>query len=207
MQVGAATRRSRRGRPLSPLDGRIERSRRTRQALVDAFLPLAGRLGRLPTAQELSAETGRSSRVLFDRFPSLDALATEAVRQLLAPSPHEMLHNVAGLDRADRIAFHAERRGRQCERWMPAWPVAMQVVRRDRECAALLDALARQERRLAEALYAPEMRLLDEAERDRRLLTLDILLGIDTWIRLRAWHGLSMRDALGFWRNAIAGLL
>ena len=200
-------RRSRPGRALDPGDGRIARSRQTRQVIIDGFLLLAGRLGRAPSVKELSAVSGRSMRIIFDRFPSLDILAAEAVQQLLMPSVHDVLHRVAGLDREGRIAFHVEARRHACERLRPAWPIVTERVRKDPACAAQLGLLQRIERERMAALYAPEFRGLGEAERDRRLLALDILLGIETWICLRERHLLNIEAAVEFWRAGVRRLL
>lgn len=194
-------------RPAGPTDGRHERSRRTRQALLDAFVSLAGRLRRMPSAQELSDHSGRSLRIVFDRFPSLDDLAARAVEQLLAPPTHDLLPRVAGVERDGRIAFHVQARAATCEGWRPAWPVIADILRRHPDCAAQFEALARDERRWMEALYAPELRVLPGAMREHTLRTLDLVLGIEAWTRLREQHGLSIAEARAFWHEAIDRLL
>lgn len=189
------------------IDGRVERSRRTRQALIDAYLRLAGQFQRPPTVHELAAETGRSVRIIYDRFPSLEALTAASVQQLLAPDGHDVLHRVAGVDRQGRIAFHVATRLRQYEVWRPVWPIVTDCVRRDPDCAAQLDLLTRLEWQRLESLFAPELQVLPPAERRQRLLTLDIALGIEAWIRLRDRHGLPVDEAAACWRQTVDRLL
>lgn len=197
----------RKGRGLSSTDGRVERSRRTREALVESFIALVVALGRAPTVPELSDHSGRSMRIIFDRFQTLDALASTAVLHLLAPPTHEVLHRVAGMDRDGRLAFHLESRRQACERLRPAWPIVVERVRKDAACAAQLGLLQRVDREQMAALYAPELRSRDGAERDRRLLALDVLLGIETWICLRERHRLSADEAVDFWRAGVDRIL
>lgn len=197
----------RKGRGLSSTDGRVERSRRTREALVESFIALLITLGRAPTVPELSDHSGRSMRIIFDRFQTLDALASAAVLQLLAPPTHEVLHRVAGMTRAGRLAFHLESRRQACERLRPAWPIIVEKVRKDTTCAAQLGLLQQVERGQMAALYGPELRSLGEAKRDRLLLDLDVLLGIETWICLRERHRLHADEAVDFWRAGVERIL
>ena len=197
----------RKARGLSSTDGRVERSRRTREALVESFIALVVALGRTPTVPELSDRSGRSMRIIFDRFQTLDVLASTAVLQLLAPPTHEVLHRVAGMDREGRLAFHLEARRQACERLRPAWPIVVERVRKDTACSAQLGLLQRVEREQMAALYAPELRSLGEAERDRRLLALDVLLGIESWICLRERHRLHADEAVDFWRAGVERIL
>ena len=193
--------------PRSPTDGRIERSRRTRQAIVDGFIALAGQWGRPPSVQELGARAGCSIRTVFDRFDSLDALASTAVHQLLTPLTHDQLHLVAGVERSGRIAFLVESRKRSREALRRLWPIVVEVTRRDPACAAQLEVFTGFDRAQAEVIFAPELRLLADVERAELLLALEVLLGIETWISLRERHRLPMGQAAEFWRSSVERLL
>src|ERR1700755_2350913 len=55
-------------------DGRRQRIKRTRQALIDGYLRLLRRNPTMPTASQIAEEAGCSVRSVFERFTDLDAL-------------------------------------------------------------------------------------------------------------------------------------
>ena len=63
-------------RPVTParVDGRRLRSERTRKVIIEAYLELLRRDPRIPTAAQIAAEAGYSTRSVFERFVDLNAL-------------------------------------------------------------------------------------------------------------------------------------
>jgi len=51
-----------------PVDGRRQRSARTRLTIIEAYLELLRRDPRMPTAAQIAAEAGYSTRSIFERF-------------------------------------------------------------------------------------------------------------------------------------------
>lgn len=65
--------------PLSPGDGRLRRSQRSRTAMIEAALALI-REGSLPSSSEIAERAGVTQRTLFNQFGGMDALVMEAAR-------------------------------------------------------------------------------------------------------------------------------
>jgi AcrR family transcriptional regulator len=57
------------------IDGRRQRSERTRLAIILAYLELLRRNPVKPTAAQIADEAGCSTRSIFERFSDLDALS------------------------------------------------------------------------------------------------------------------------------------
>jgi AraC-like DNA-binding protein len=60
-------------------DGRLQRSERTRQALIEAYLDLLRENPRIPTAGEIAKRAGCSIRSVFERFSDLLTLSLAAL--------------------------------------------------------------------------------------------------------------------------------
>ncbi|WP_353357102.1 TetR/AcrR family transcriptional regulator [Intrasporangium sp. DVR] len=67
-----------RAAPLSPAE--------RRESLVEAFLELARRHGRVPTTSEIAAAAGVAEGTIFRAFPSKEALQTAAVEAAFCPA-------------------------------------------------------------------------------------------------------------------------
>ena len=167
-------------------DGRLLRSERTRQALIEAYLDLLREKQRPPTAPEIAKRAGCSVRSVFERFSDLLTLSLAA-----ADYAFEQGHG-AGC-------------GAKC-RWRPADPA--QVPGRDASrhlradgcrCGARSCATKRKSEELAirierirdamvarlELVYRPELSTLSEAERKAVLVALEILTDFESWGRMR----------------------
>src|SRR3954447_21497603 len=60
------------------VDGRNERSRRTREAVVDALLALHDEGDLTPTAQRVAARAGVALRTVYGHFTDMETLYAEA---------------------------------------------------------------------------------------------------------------------------------
>ena len=67
------------GTPAKPvrIDGRRQRSERTRQTIVEAYLALLRDSPHIPTAAQIAERAGYSVRSLFERFPGLLTLSVD----------------------------------------------------------------------------------------------------------------------------------
>ncbi|MCA1721969.1 MAG: TetR/AcrR family transcriptional regulator, partial [Actinobacteria bacterium] len=65
-------------------DGRTERSRRTRDAVVDALLALHDDGDLTPTAQRVAARAGVALRTVYGHFSDMETLYAEAGERELA---------------------------------------------------------------------------------------------------------------------------
>lgn len=183
-------------------DGRFERSKRTRQSFIDAFIELVGKTGTMPSVEALAALSERSVRIFFDRFETLDCLAAEAFQQIL--SSHDLVLPTQLLlqDFEDRLDWYVRTRAGTCEAWRHMWPMMAQFSRKDTRCAAWANVVARLERERCQRLFSKELDEASKSDSDRLLLSLEILLGVEIWARLREGDQMTTTAALEYWKAA-----
>ena len=182
-------------------DGRVERSLRTRKLLIDAFIDLVRTTGEMPSAESLAARAGRSTRIVFDRFDTLDSLAAEAFQQELSSYDLVLPAGLPSQAFDVRLDWYVQTRARACEDWRGLWPLMSQFVTRDTRCAAWASVLAKLERERCERLFAPELQPFSRACRERLLLSLAILLSSETWAKLRDGHHMTENAAFMLWKD------
>ena len=183
-------------------DGRFERSKRTRQAFIDAFIELVRKTGTMPSAEALAALSDRSARILFDRFETLDCLAAEAFQQIF--SSHDLVLPTQLLlhDFEDRLDWYVRSRAETCEAWRHMWPMMVQFTRKDTRCAAWASVVARLERERCQRLFSKELDEASKTHRDKLVLSLEMLLGVEIWARLREGDQMTTTAALEYWKAA-----
>lgn len=183
-------------------DGRFERSKRTRQAFVDAFIELVSKTGTMPSAEALAALSDRSVRIVFDRFETLDCLAAEAFQQIL--SSHDLVLPTQLLlqDFEDRLDWYVHTRAETSEAWRHMWPMMVQFSRKDTRCAAWANVVAKLERERCQRLFSNELDGASKAHRDKLLLSLDVLLSVEIWAKLREGDQMTKATVLEYWKSA-----
>src|SRR5262245_53196308 len=105
------------------VDGRRLRSKRTRQAVIDAYLRLLRRNPTMPKAAQIAKEAGYSVRSVFERFTDLDELTLATADYAIVQGQAEAVARNVDADRATRIRSHVETRALACEKWLPLWRV------------------------------------------------------------------------------------
>ena len=188
------------------IDGRRQRSQRTRLSIITAYLELLRRSGVMPTAAQIAAEAGCSSRSIFERFTDLDALSLATADYAIAQGQAEAVARDVDGDRAARIRSHVGTRALACEKWLPLWRV---ITRQDQiadlKKRVVLVRLANIER--MKLMYAPELVILPEGPRDQLLIGLAALTSFESWDQMRNCHGQSPDAAQAVWRSAIDRML
>ena len=189
------------------IDGRRQRSERTRQFIIEAYLALLSESPKVPTAARIAERAGYSVRSLFERFPDLMALSLAAADFGFEQANAQAVIRNVGADRSTRIRTQVETRARTCERWLPLWralhvnqhysPELKQRIRIMREAVV---------RRL-ELMYRPELSAIAECDRRRILIALEALTDFESWAHMRGRHELAFEDACAIWIRAIEGLL
>ena len=192
---------------LSPSDGRLRRSARTRKALIKAYLDLLRENQQSPSAPEIAKRAGCSVRSVFERFSDILTLSLaaadyafeRALAQAAVPNLDADLHT--------RLRSHVDTRAAICEQWLPLWRALLRYQSASEELAIRIKRIrAAMGSRLA-LVYGAELSTLPEAERAQLLVALDILTGFESWGRMREDHGLSIEAARDLWINAIGRLL
>ena len=188
-------------------DGRLQRSERTRQALIKTYLELLREKQKPPTAPVIARRMGCSIRLVFQHFSGLSRLSVaaadyafeQALAQAAVPNVDADLH--------DRLKVQIETVAAICELWLPLWRALLRyqseskavAIRIKRTRAAMVARL--------ELAYAPELSTLSEPERCQMLVALDILTDFESWGRLREGHGLSIEAARDVWMSAVDRML
>ena len=191
---------------VAKVDGRRQRSERTRLAIIRAYLELLRRTGVMPTAAQIAKEAVFSTRSIFERFVDLDALSLATADYAIVEGQAEAVARHVDGDRPTRIRSHVETRALACEKWLPLWRV---ITRQDQiadiKMRVVLVRLANIER--MKLMYAPELATLAEPPRDQLLLALAALTSFESWDQLRNCHGLSPEAAQAVWCTAIDRML
>ena len=111
--------------PSSSPDGRRLRSERTKQSIMEAYIELLREKPEIPTAAQIAARAGISTRSIFERFVDLQGLSLATVDHAFAMGEAQaVVRNVDG-DRPTRLRSHVETRAHTCERWLPVWRVVV----------------------------------------------------------------------------------
>jgi AcrR family transcriptional regulator len=197
------------GEPAKPvrMDGRRQRSERTRQTIIEAYLSLLRDNPQVPTAAQIAERAGYSVRSVFERFPDLLALRVAATDHAFAVGNAQAAPRDVDGDRATRVRSQVETRARTCEQWLPLWR-ALNANQGDSVELKMRIRLAREMimKRL-ELMYAPELSQLSDVDRKRTLIALEALTDFESWGRMRGLFGLSFEQACALWIGAIDRLL
>jgi hypothetical protein len=186
-------------------DGRRQRSERTRQSIIEAYLRLVLRNSKTPTTMQIAEEAGCSSRSIFERFVDLDTLTLAAADYAIAQGQAEAVARDVDGDRATRIRSHVETRALASEKWLALWRILVTQDQPQLRQRVKMVRLANVER--MQLMYGPELRLLLEAERSSMLMALAALTSFESWDQLRYCHDLSIEAGQAVWRAAIDRLL
>ena len=188
-------------------DGRRLRSERTRLLIMEAYIDLLRELPEVPTAAQIAARAGISTRLIFERFTDLAALSLATVDHAFATAEAQALPRGVDGDRATRIRAHVETRAQTCERWLPLWRVVTINQSRLTELRDRLVVMRQVVVARIRLMYAPELAALSEAERREVLIIIEALIDFESWGRMREHHGLSVEEACAVWVSAIDRIL
>lgn len=187
--------------PTPKVDGRRLRSERTKQAIIEAYLGLLRESPLIPTAAQIAQRAGISVRSVFERFSDLNALSLATADFAIAQAQAESAARDVYADRAARIRSHIHVRALACEKWLPLWRVLVTTQQelsdlRQRVTLARHGNIARMR-----LMYAPELEMLPEAERERLLMVLATVVSFESWDQMRNGYGLSIDDCEIAWQE------
>jgi AcrR family transcriptional regulator len=191
----------------SSQDGRRLRSERTKHSIMEAYIELLREKPEIPTAAQIAARAGISTRSIFERFVDLPGLSLATVDYAFAMGEAQaIVRNVDG-DRTTRLRSHVETRAHTCERWLPVWRV---VVANQGKLDALRDRVRFIRQAIVkrmELMYQPELGMIAAEERRDLLIALESLIDFESWGRMREGHGLSFDEACSVWMRVIDRML
>ena len=193
-------------KPRGP-DGRHLRSRRTRLAIIEAFLQLLTESPKIPTAVLIAKRAGCSVRSVFERFTDLLTLSLAAADHVVAQGLAQAVPRDVTEGRATRIRSQVETRSDICERWLPLWRVLNRHQDESEELPRRIALMRNAVIARLELMYAPELGTMSEPDRKRLLIVLEALTDFESWGRMRERHGLSIEEAREVWIHTIDRLL
>ena len=188
-------------------DGRLLRSERTKQVLIESYLDLLRENPQIPTAGDIAKRAGCSVRSVFERFSDLLTLSFAAADYAFAKGMAQAVARHVDGDRQTRLKSQVETRAAVCERWLPLWRALLRYQSESEELAIRIKSIRAAMVARLELVYRSELSTLSEAERTQLLVALDILTDFESWGRLRESHGLSIEEARDIWINAIGRML
>jgi AcrR family transcriptional regulator len=188
-------------------DGRLLRSERTKQVLIESYLDLLRENPQIPTAGDIAKRAGCSVRSVFERFSDLLTLSFAAADYAFAKGMAQAVARHVDGDRQTRLKSQVETRAAVCERWLPLWRALLRHQHESEELAFRIERMRDAIVGRLQLMYRPELSTLPEAERKAVLIALEALTDFESWGRLRERHGLSVEAARDVWIAAIDRIL
>ena len=174
---------------------------------MDAYIALLRERPEIPTAAQIAARAGLSTRSIFERFDDLQTLSLATVDYAFTLGEAEAVaRNVDG-DRAARLRSHVETRANTCERWLPLWRVVVANQAKLGELQDRIRFIRHAVVKRMELMYRPELSTLGDGERREMLIALEALIDFESWGRMREGHGLSVEEASAVWTRMIDRIL
>jgi len=189
------------------IDGRRQRSLRTRQTIIEAYLGLLRENPQVPTGAQIAERAGCSIRSVFERFVDLDKLGLAAIDHVIGLGLSTPVGDRAEGDRPSRLRFHVETRARICENWLPFWRVLVRHQDEGDSVKARIHLVREAILARLKLMYRPELSTLSEVEHARLLIALEALTDFEAWGLMRGRHGLSVEAACDVWIRTIDRLL
>jgi hypothetical protein len=193
--------------PAANLDGRRQRSERTRELIIEAYLALLRDNPRIPTSSQIAERAGYSVRSVFERFPDLLTLRIAATDHALALGTAQAAPRDVDGDRPTRIGSQVRTRAQTCESWLPLWRALNANHGESAELKTRIAAVRKAVWQRLEIMYRPELATLDELRRRQTLIALEAITDFDSWRRMREDSGLSVEQSCAVWIMAIDRLL
>ena len=189
------------------LDGRAARTRRTRDAVVDALLALQEEGDLAPTAQRVAERAGVALRTVYGQFSDMETLWAVAGRREMARLAALVEPVPADLPLEDRIES-------LCRSWTRVLEALLPVMRAARLREPFSPQLARNRARFIAAgdaelarVFAPELEGLEPAARSAVLDALYLVASGPAWESLRHDRGLSPDAARAAVQQSLRALL
>ncbi|MBI1188553.1 MAG: TetR family transcriptional regulator [Alphaproteobacteria bacterium] len=185
----------------APADGRRKRGERSRRQIVEAIRALIGAGEMNPSAAQVAERAGVSLRSVFRHFEDMDSLYREIAALVEAEVMPLALRPFEAREWRGRLVELTARRADIFERIMP---FRVAGAARRFQSAYLMDDYCRTislEQTALKAILPPE--IADDA---LLFAALDVIVGFESWRRMRQDQGLSMKKAEAAMRFAVERL-
>jgi TetR/AcrR family transcriptional regulator, regulator of autoinduction and epiphytic fitness len=192
---------------VTPLDGRVARSHRTRAAIVEALIALLEEGNPQPTIEEIAARASVAPRTVFQHYADREALfaAVSAHREAHLDVLMGVVDPQAPL--ADRIAEVAAQRARVFE-WICAVRRGALLMEPFSESVhEALEGFRAAKRAELARVFAGEIAARPESERAMLVAALGVAGSWSAWDALRAQQGLEVAEATAVLALTLRSLL
>jgi AcrR family transcriptional regulator len=189
------------------VDGRLARTRRTREAIIDAVVDLLREDVVEPSASQIAARAGISKRSIFVHYDSLDALHRDLARRSTEMVLELLWVIDPTLPLADRIDALCKQRADVHEAIGPLRRAAARRAATSEIAAEQQRYSRRASRAQLERVFAAELAPLTRVQRRRRIAAIDAVLAGETWDAWRRHDGMTKNEARACMREAVTRLL
>ena len=188
-------------------DGRTERSRRTREAVVDAMLALQEEGVLSPSGQRVAERAGISARTVYLHFADMEELFAEAGERFLTRlgGIGELVPPDAPLP--ERVALFCARRAQVLETLLPVYRASRLRQPFSAALRANRDRYVRSSDREVDVTFGAELAARPPGERDRLRAALHLATCVAGWDVLRDDRGLDAEAAGAVLHDAVLALL
>ena len=194
--------------PSPQIDGRIARSQRTREAVVDALLEILNEGDLQPTAQRIAQRANVSLRLVFHHFEDLETIYAEVQRRQIertAPMLHPAISPNSPLNK--RIIEMVAQRTRILEFVSPVRRHAVLRAPFAPTIAKLLAGARELARDQIAEVFERELSAMPAAERRDVLNALAVAMSWESWEFMRRQQGQSEADARRVMERTVRALL
>ena len=183
-------------------DGRIQRSERSREAIVGAVLDLVGEGDRRPTAERVAERAGVGIRTVFRHFSDMEGLYAAMTERLRSEVMPLLQVEASTGSLGERVEDFVEARATFFERLLP-YARSSNLLRWRSDFLEADHVHGTRELRNHLLLYFPELRKVSPD----LLEAVDWVSSLEAWDRLRGDQGLGRARAASVQRVALEALL
>lgn len=194
-------------RPVRNVDGRRLRSERTQRVLIDAYLELLREGVTFPTSRQIASKSGRCERALYEHFHDIPGLSFAALDDMFQNVARRVPLEACDGPRAKRLRAYVEARSMICEEWLPLWRAAASHEQRTQRLTGVLDRVRAATSVRLKLMFEPELSVLEPAEAEELVTTLEMIVDFESWVHLRERRSLSVEAAQALWIKALKRIL
>jgi TetR/AcrR family transcriptional regulator of autoinduction and epiphytic fitness len=192
---------------VTPLDGRIARSQRTRIAIVDALIALLQEGNVQPTVEEVALRAHVAPRTVFQHYPDREVLFAAVSERRQGRLDVLMGHIPESGTLDERLDALVEQRARVYEWIAPVRRAALLMEPFSQSVHAALDYFRAVKRADVLRVFSAELLRRPEAERRPIEAALAAVTSYSTWDELRTQQGLDVDQASAALRVSVRALV
>lgn len=183
-------------------DGRIQRSERSRQLIIEAMIDLINEGNLIPTAQQVADQAGVAIRTVFRHFTEMEKLYGEMDAKLRPAYERLFLQGDRSGSLEQRVRHAAECHANAYGAFGPLMRSTRALLWRSPEISK---NYARNQRGLRKDLndWLPELKQLPAEARE----SIDAVTSFEFWDRLQTHQGLSKKASTAIVANLVLGLM